>query len=190
LSHGIHLLNRQMLIPFVRDYKEFVMSHRGAVGTGNQERVKIVSNKIFIVHGHDEAARESVARFLTVAGLNPVILHEQASRGRTVIEKIEENSDVDFAIVLITPDDEGREKGKEEFVPRARQNVLLELGYFIGKLGRRNVCALKRGSVEIPSDFLGVVWAEMDSGNGWRLTVGRELVAAGHEINWNAVAGI
>ena len=71
--------------------------------------------------------------------------------------------------------------------PRARQNVLLELGYFIGRLGRERVCALKRGVVEIPSDFAGVVWEAMDSGNGWKQALGRELAAAGHEIDWNKV---
>jgi predicted nucleotide-binding protein len=145
-----------------------------------------LSNKIFIVHGHDEGARESVARFLEQLGFEPIILHEQANKGRTVIEKVEANSDVSFAVVLLRPDDEGCVKGGTA-EPRARQNVLLELGYFIGKLGREKVCALKRGRVEIPSDFAGVVWETMDAGNGWRQALGRELQAAGHTIDWNKV---
>jgi Predicted nucleotide-binding protein containing TIR-like domain len=84
--------------------------------------------KAFVVHGHDEAARESVARFLERIGFEPIILHEQANQGRTVIEKIEAHGDVGFAIVLLTPDDEGRLKGGTS-QPRPRQNVLLELGY-------------------------------------------------------------
>lgn len=91
-----------------------------------------------------------------------------------------------FAVVLLTPDDEGRPKGGE-LEPRARQNVLLELGYFIGRLGRAKVCALKRGELEIPSDFTGVVWEAMDDGGGWKQALGRELQAAGHEIDWNTV---
>lgn len=135
--------------------------------------------------GHDEGARETVARFLMQLGFEPIILHEQANQGRTVMEKVEAHGQVDFAVVLLTPDDEGCAKGgKPE--PRARQNVLLELGYFLGRLGRAKVCALKRGTLEIPSDFAGVVWEPME-GNSWKQALGRELEAAGHEIDWNKV---
>jgi hypothetical protein len=120
------------------------------------------SRKVFIVHGRDEAPREAVARFLEKLGFEAIILHEQANKGRTVIEKVEAHGDVGFAVVLLTPDDEGCTKG-EEPGPRARQNVILELGYFIGRLGRERVCALKRGEVEIPSDFGGVVYEPFDS---------------------------
>jgi len=115
-----------------------------------------------------------------------VILHEQANKGRTVIEKVEANSDVSFAVVLLTPDDEGCAKGSA-LEPRARQNVLMELGFFIGKLGRDRVCALKRGKTEIPSDFAGVVWETFDSSNGWKLGLARELEAAGHPVDWNRI---
>lgn len=145
-----------------------------------------LSRRVFVVHGHDEGARETIARFLEKIGFEPVILHEQASQNRTVIEKIEAYHDVGFAVVLLTPDDEGCVKGGQP-EPRARQNVLLELGYFMGRLGRDKVCALKRGAVEIPSDFAGVVWVAMDAGNGWKQTLGQELEAAGHEVDWNKV---
>ncbi|MFC7514360.1 TIR domain-containing protein [Herbaspirillum sp. GCM10030257] len=180
---GLHSLIRQLIIPFVRDYKAYIMNQ----GNVEPKLVKPKSNNVFIVHGHDGEARESVARFLESLGLKAIILHEQANRGRTVIEKVEANSDVGFAVVLLTPDDVGRAKGDAELEPRARQNVLLELGYFIGKLGRENVCALKRGTVEIPSDFAGVVWETMDSGTGWKQALGRELEAAGYSIDWNKV---
>lgn len=146
---------------------------------------QVLSRKVFVVHGHDEAARETVARFLMQLGFDPIILHEQANRGGTVIEKIEAHGDVAFAVVLLTPDDEGCVKGGTP-EPRARQNVLLELGYFLGRLGRAKVCALKRDTVAIPSDFAGVVWEPMD-GNGWKQALGRELEAAGHEIDWNKI---
>lgn len=180
---GIHALTRQLIIPFARDYKAYVMNH----GKVTPKLITSKSKNIFIVHGHDGEARESVARFLTNIGFVPIILHEQANRGRTIIEKVEANSDVSFAIVLLTPDDEGRVKDGGQFEPRARQNVLLELGYFIGRLGREHICALKRGTVEIPSDFAGVVWETMDAGNGWKQSLGRELEAAGHDIDWNKV---
>jgi predicted nucleotide-binding protein len=146
---------------------------------------RVLQRKVFLVHGHDEGARETVARFLMQLGFDPIILHEQANQGRTVMEKVETHGQVDFAVVLLTPDDEGCAKGGTP-VPRARQNVLLELGYFLGRLGRDKVCALKRGTVEIPSDFAGVVWESMD-GDGWKQALGRELQAAGHEIDWNRV---
>lgn len=144
-----------------------------------------LSRKVFIVHGHDDWARETVARFLERLGFQAIILHEKANQGRTVIEKVEAHGDVGFAVVLLTPDDEGCVKGGTP-EPRARQNVLLELGYFLGRLGRAKVCALKRGTVEIPSDFAGVVWESMEK-DGWKQALGRELEAAGHEIDWNKV---
>lgn len=94
------------------------------------------TNRAFVVHGHDEAAREAVARFLEKLGVEAVILHEQASGGRTIIEKLEHYGDVDFAVVLLTGDDVGAAKAaSDQLQPRARQNVVLELGYFVGKLG-------------------------------------------------------
>lgn len=154
--------------------------------TSQAENPLALSRRVFVVHGHDEGARETVARFLEKIGFEPVILHEQASRNRTIIEKIEAYHDVGFAVVLLTPDDEGRVMGGE-LKPRARQNVMLELGYFMGRLGREKVCALKRGVLDIPSDFAGVVWVDMDSGIGWKQELGKELSAAGHEIDWNKV---
>lgn len=142
------------------------------------------SNRVFVVHGREEGPREAVARFLSKIGLEPIILHEQANQSQTVIEKIEAYSDVGFAVVLLTPDDEGNLKG-EAPQPRARQNVLLELGYFIGKLTRKRVCTLKSGEIEIPSDWRGIIDEPFDG--GWQKTLARELKAAGYEIDWNKV---
>ena len=179
---SIHSLTGQLIIPFVRDYKNYIQSK----GTTQAVLTPTLSRKVFIVHGHDDGARETVARFLERIGLEAIILHEQANQGRTVIEKVVAHGDVGFAVVLLTPDDEGCAKGGVQ-EPRARQNVLLELGYFIGRLGREKVCALKRGILEIPSDFAGVVWEEMDSNGGWKTALARELAAAGHNIDWNKV---
>jgi len=179
---GIHALTGQLIVPFVRDYKNYVLSN----GKSNIMFHKPLSRRVFIVHGHDDGARETVARFLERIGLEAIILHEQANQGRTIIEKVVANSDVGFAVVLLTPDDEGCVKGGTP-EPRARQNVLLELGYFIGLLGRDKVCALKRGTLEIPSDFTGVVWETMDTHGGWKQSLARELEAAGHNIDWNMV---
>lgn len=161
-------------------------------------RVKAVPNTIlnqtesrnkdvFIVHGKDEPAKESVSRFIERINLNPIILHEKANANRTIIEKLEHYSNVGFAIVLLTPDDKGSSKDEPDGVkPRARQNVIFELGYFIGKLGRENVCALYKEGVELPSDYQGVLYLPMDA-NEWQLPLAREIKQAGIEIDLNKV---
>jgi predicted nucleotide-binding protein len=147
------------------------------------------SQKVFIVHGHDEAALQTVARFIEKIRLEAIILREQANQGRTIIEKIEANADVGFAVVLLTPDDVGAKAGMPT-QPRARQNVLLELGYFIGSLGRPRVCALAApGNMELPTDFAGVVWEALDPAGAWKQSLARELKAAGFAVDWNDVMG-
>jgi predicted nucleotide-binding protein len=143
--------------------------------------------KIFLVHGHDEAAKQEVARFLERLRLEPIILHEQLNRGQTIIEKFERHSaEAHFAVVLLTPDDIGYAAGREaEQRPRARQNVVLELGFFVAKLGREHVVALNKGDVEIPSDFQGVIYEQMDTRNGWKLAVAREIKGAGIDVDLN-----
>lgn len=153
----------------------------------NSIHVAPTSKKIFIVHGHDDAALQSVARFIERIGLEAIILSEQANQGKTIIEKIEANSNVGFAVVLLTPDDVGG-KTVADLHPRARQNVLLELGYFMCRLGRSNVCTLKKGNIDIPTDFAGIVWQNMDDGGSWKQTLARELATTGkYQIDWNIV---
>lgn len=120
-------------------------------------------------------------------GFQAVILHEQANQGQTIIEKFESNSDVGFAIVLLSPDDEGRNIGSDHLKPRARQNVIFELGFFIGKLGRSRVVSLLNENVEIPTDFSGVTWEKFDSHGGWRANLARELLSAGYELDLKKV---
>jgi hypothetical protein len=176
---------RQVIVPFARDYIDFVKSETGLDElTMLPVRSGPATRKVFVVHGHDEGARQSVARYLEKLGFEAIILHEQPSRGRTIIEKIEDHGDVGFAVVLLTPDDVGG-LNADKLQPRARQNVILELGYFIGRLTRSRVCALKRGNVEVPSDFGGVVYTEFDENGGWKAALGKELEAAGFQIDWN-----
>ena len=137
------------------------------------------NNRVFIVHGHDEGAKQTVARFLEQCGFVAVILHEQADGGRTIIEKIEQNADVIFAIVLYTPCDIGREKNEKRGMPRARQNVVFEHGYLIGKLGRERVCALVKQGVQTPGDIAGVVYKSMDPDGAWKTEILREMKSAG-----------
>jgi predicted nucleotide-binding protein len=145
----------------------------------------IDNKKVFIVHGHDESVKISVARFLERLDLKPIILHEQASGGSTIIEKIENNTEVGFGIVLYTPCDLGMAKNDDELQMRARQNVVFEHGYLIARLGRSNVCALVKENIEKPNDISGVVYVNYDSGNGWHMELFKELKNAGYELDAN-----
>lgn len=143
-------------------------------------------NKVFVVHGHDIAAKESLARFLSKLRLDPIVLHEQPNYGRTVIEKFEAYADVAFAVVLLTPDDVGYPKASPDSKsPRARQNVIFELGFFTAALGRDRVCALYAPGVEMPSDYSGVLYHELDAAGAWRFLLARELKAAGLVVDLN-----
>lgn len=139
-------------------------------------------DKVFIVHGHDEALKQEVARIVEKQGLEAIILSEQANQGKTIIEKIEENSDVGAAICLFTGDDYGRAKDATSENLRARQNVVFEAGYFMGKLGRGNVILIASPDIEIPSDLQGVVYTNKDM---WQTDVLRELKAIGYNVDFN-----
>lgn len=147
--------------------------------------LEIDNKKVFIVHGHDDGVKVSVALFLERLGLKPIILHEQASSGATIIEKIENNADVGFGIVLYTPCDVGKAKSNESLQMRARQNVVFEHGYLIGRLGRSKVCALVKDDLEKPNDISGVVYINYDSGSGWHMELFKELKSAGYELDAN-----
>lgn len=152
----------------------------------NQVPPKPKNEQVFVVHGHDESIKQRVARFLERLGLDPIILHEKPDEGRTIIEKFEDYSEVArYAIVLLTPDDIGGVASEQsKLSPRARQNVVFEMGYFIGKLGRNRVCSLYRG-VEVPSDLQGLLYIPFDDKEAWRLLLARELRAAGLAIDLN-----
>ena len=135
--------------------------------------------KVFVVHGHDENMKLAVSNFLMAIGLEPIILADQVNAGRTVIEKFELNAEVGYAVVLLSPDDHSPAGGDG----RARQNVILEWGYFIGRLGRSHVCALKRGNVELPSDIIGMVWENFDDHGGWKRRLLKELIEAGVAVD-------
>lgn len=149
------------------------------------------SKRVFIVHGHDEAMKQEVARVLLTLELDPIILHELPNEGRTIIEKFEKNADVGFAVVLLSGDDmaypSGTEHKKAKPRPRARQNVVMELGYFVAKLGRDRVLPLYKEvqNFELPSDFQGVVYTPYDPAGGWRGKLVQELQAAKYDVDAN-----
>lgn len=155
-----------------------------AVSTAVQN--EIIKDKVFIVHGHDDALKIEVARFVENLGLQAIILHEQLNRGRTIIEKFESFSDVGFAIVLYTPCDFGRASSTQEEKPRARQNVIFEHGYFVSKLGRENVVALNKGNVDFPNDLSGLIYTSYEQ-NYWERDIARELSESGYEIDFSKV---
>lgn len=138
--------------------------------------------KVFIVHGHDNALKQEVARMVEKQGLEAIILSEQANRGKTIIEKFEEHSDVGAAICLFTGDDYGRAADIKAEMLRARQNVVFEAGYFMGKLGRENVILIADSNIEVPSDLQGVVYT---SKTMWQTDVLRELKAIGYKVDFN-----
>lgn len=163
-------------------YKKALVETKSHSQKGNEGE----PNRVFIVHGHDESAQNKAARFVEKFGFEAVILHEKASSGRTIIEKIEHYSDVGFAIVLYTPDDVGNVKSEPENLNvRARQNVVFEHGYLIGKLGRQNVSALVDGKLELPNDISGVVYISLDEGSAWQLQLAKEMKQSGYKIDMN-----
>lgn len=138
--------------------------------------------KIFIVHGHDDELKHSVARIIEKQGIEAIILSEQVNQGRTIIEKFEGYSDVSGAICLFTADDFGRAKSDETEQTRARQNVVLEAGYFMGKLGRNRVVILADEGIEMPSDLSGIVYTNTSN---WQVDLLKDLKAMGYNVDFN-----
>lgn len=175
----------ESMIEEIEEYWDDEKKEKGSFNLPKDERID--TTKVFVVHGRDDGTRQAVARFIENLDIVAVILDEQADKGRTIIEKFEQEvEEVGFAVVLLTPDDEGRlRNGKAELKARARQNVIFELGYFAGAFGRKRVCALTKGDTEIPSDYDGVVYISLDDSGGWKLRLVRELKAAGFKVDAN-----
>jgi hypothetical protein len=140
---------------------------------------------IFVVHGHDDAILYAAVRVLERAtGREVTVLHEQANAGRTILEKFEDYADeVSFAVVLLTGDDEGGIRSSGKLNPRARQNVIFELGFFFSKLGRKHVAVLLENNVEKPSDIDGLVYISFDEAGAWKYSLAKELEAAGIAVD-------
>lgn len=152
------------------------------------------SSEIFVVHGHDGEMKQALARFITNLGFVPIVLEEQPDLSQTIIEKFEKHSkSPGYAVVLFSPDDEGRSKKQNqdgsvsELKNRPRQNVILELGFFIGRLGRDRVCVVRRGDMEQPSDFSGVLYTPFDDEGGWKQKLARNMKSVGYQVNANAL---
>ncbi|MFA5877619.1 MAG: nucleotide-binding protein [Candidatus Paceibacterota bacterium] len=149
--------------------------------TKSRKKAKKNNKKVFVVHGRKTSAKQKVAAYLKSVGLDPIILHEQPNKGRTIIEKLEDCSDVACAVVILTPDDRGGIKRiGTELQSRARQNVIYELGYFVGKLTRACVPTLYVEGVELPSDLDGVLYIPFDK--EWQESLHKELMAMGLDL--------
>ena len=142
-------------------------------------------NEIFVVHGHNEAFRLKVVDFLTKAtGTSPTVLIDEANKGMELFEKFEDAAQrACFAVVLATADDIGRAKSAKEDRDRARQNVILEWGFFAGRLGRERVALLCEPGVELPSDIGGLVYVTLDAAGAWRFDLAKELKAANIDVS-------
>lgn len=163
------------------------LTENGKSDSRPQHPTNITSNRVFLVHGHNELAIHETARFLEKIDLEVIILREQPNSGKTIIEKFLDFSDVGFSVVLLTGDDRGGTQTTpyDKQKKRPRQNVVLELGFFLGKLGRKRVCALYEEGVEIPSDYDGVLFVPFDKNGAWHLPLAKELKAGGLPIDLN-----
>lgn len=149
------------------------------------------SNKVFIVHGHDDTLKTDLERFLRELGLEPIVLHRQPDKGQTLIEKFETHSDVGYAFVLLTPDEvaytidqEKKSDANRVKERRSRPNVIFEFGFFVGKLGRSRVCCIYRGNVVLPSDLNGLIYKKVDgSVDDSGFAIIKELKAAGYKVS-------
>jgi len=148
------------------------------------------SKKVFVVHGHDHALKTDVERFIHQVGLEPIVLHRQPDKGQTLIEKFEQNSDVGFAFILLTPDEFAYTVDQEKLPDasrkkelRTRPNVIFEFGFFVGKLGRQRVCCIYKEGVVLPSDLTGLIYKKVsDSIDSQAYSIIQELKAAGYKI--------
>jgi len=174
------IFNNVIALCAIKDY--FDLSHYLYLSKG---RYEMDPKKIFIVHGNDNESKLELARFLEIIGLEPIILHEQPDRGRTIIEKLERYSDVGFCFVVLTPDDVGYKKdASQKKQCRARQNVIFEMGLFTGKLGRSRVCCLYKGELELPSDLDGILYLKYNKSVEEKgVDIIKELSASGFKID-------
>jgi len=187
-NEDVHQENVKLINDIVKDIEDSKDEYEKLLSSPRiiQEHPSISKNEIFVVHGHDDGLKNEVARFLEKLNFKPIILHEQANSGDTIIEKIERYSNVGFGIVLYTPCDVGNTlSNSDNLNARARQNVVFEHGYLIGKLGRKNVVALVKGEIEKPNDISGVVYINYAVGDGWKTDIAKELNAVGYNFDFN-----
>ena len=189
-TNNISLLSlideKQKILESINNILEFCLESSNPIIEEEKKPLILKDNKkIFVVHGHDIGIKDSVAGFLEKHKLKLIFLDGQVSGGKTIIEQFEMHSaSAHYAVILITPDDIGAVKGEEtKLRPRASQNVILESGYFCGKLGRNRVCVLYIEDLELPSDMSGILCVRMDDAGAWKLKLAKEMKASGLDID-------
>ena len=155
----------------------------------NIDTIKLTNlnfSEVFIVHGHDEEMKNIAEEFILTLGLKPVIFHKELNHSRTIIQKLKDLSDVNFAIILLSGDDYGfsRFTKNDSSKLRARQNVIFEMGYFIGKIGQNRTFTLFKSSenFEFPSDLAGVLYEPLDEEGDWKIKLIEELKLIGYDL--------
>lgn len=186
ISHGdIHDAVRNfndLFLEYFQSILQEIVNANPEIESNKPEKVR--GNTVFIIHGHDNELKTEVQLLLTRAGVNNIVLHEQPDKGRTIIDKlVEESINSNYAIGLLSPDDK-----LEDGSTRARQNVILEIGYFIGRLGKERVRILKKGDIEIPSDLHGILYENYDKLGAWKMKICKELIAVGIYVDIESVA--
>jgi predicted nucleotide-binding protein len=180
IDFAINSFNLQFLQYFIDVLNEIINANPE---TEKVTTEKVIGNTVFIIHGHDNSLKTETQLLLTRAGVNNIVLHEQPDKGRTIIDKlIDESSNSNYAIALLSPDDVLKD-GEN----RARQNVILEIGYFIGLLGKERVRLIKKGEIDIPSDLSGILYEKYDDGGAWKIKICKELQAVGIFVDLKAV---
>jgi predicted nucleotide-binding protein len=179
INDRIQNVNDQLLQYLTESLKDII-----GANPEQEDQIKRVSgNTVFIIHGHDGYLKTQVQLLLQRAGVNSIVLHEQPDMGRNIIEKlIEETDKANYAIALLSPDEELKDGSK-----RARQNVILEIGYFLGKLDKSRVKLVKKGDTEIPSDLSGILYENYDEAGSWKIKLCKDLQAAGIFVDLEAV---
>jgi hypothetical protein len=168
-------------LPYFEKVLDDILDAEGELAPNFEEH--IIGDKIFIIHGHDNEMKKEVQLLLNRAGLDDVVLHECPDKGRTIIEKLlDESTSACYAIALLSRDDKLAD-GKT----RTRQNVILEIGYFLGMLGKERVRLLKKGDIEIPSDLQGILYTPFDSTGSWRIQLLKEMKAVDIEVDVDEV---
>lgn len=160
------------------------LEEKYALSPKNTDNNNIDLTRVFIVHGHNGEIKQKVARLVEQQNIKPIILDEQPNAGKTIIEKFEQHSNVGVTICLFTADDTGKANKEEEPKPRARQNVVLETGFFMGKLGRERLVIIAENGIELPSDMQGVVYIN----NNWEFAMLKELKNMGFDIDMNKLS--
>lgn len=171
----------EQFLNYFKEVLQEIINANPEIEENRAEKVK--GDTVFIIHGHDNELKTEVQLLLTRAGVNNIVLHEQADKGRTIIDKlVEESSNSNYAIALLSPDDT-----LEDGSQRARQNVILEVGYFMGKLGKERVRLLRKGNIEIPSDLQGILYEDYDKSSAWKIKICKELMAVGIYVDIEAI---